>query len=76
MCKIYYFNSTDITNGYERVVNKNTPCAKRRITSCFQSFITLYIFCFYQNTELEFIVIIYEPKLDLPEALRATLDTG
>ena len=76
MCKIYYFNSTNITNGYERVVNKNTPCAKRRITSCFQSSTTFYIFCFYQNTNYEFMTIIYEPDLNLTEKLRTTLDKG
>ena len=76
MCKIYYFNSTDISNGYERVANRNTPSAKRKITSCFQSPITSYIFCFYQNDNYEFMIIIYEPKLELNEKLRKVLDTG
>ena len=47
MCKIYYFHSSDITNGYQRVAYKFAKCANRRITSCFQSTTTNYIFCFY-----------------------------
>ena len=63
--KIYYFNSSNITNGYTRVKFQNVPCAKRKITSCFQSSTTYYIFCFYQNTNYEFTVIVYQPNLEL-----------
>ena len=76
MCKIYYFNSTDITNGYQRLVNNNVQSANRRMTSCFQSTTTLYIFCFYQNIEYNFIVIVYQSSLKLEKKLEATIDSG
>ena len=76
MCKIYYFNSTDITNGYQRVVNNYVQCANRRMTSCFQSPTTLYIFCFYQTIYYKFRVIVYEPNLNLTQKLEETIDNG
>ena len=76
MCKIYYFNSTDITNGYERVVNTYYPSAKRIISNCFQSPTTFYIFCFFQNNNLYFTIIVIEPKLELPYQLIQNIDSG
>ena len=76
MCKIYYFNSTDITNGYQRIVNNYVISANRKMTSCFQSSTTQYIFCFYQNIEYNFTIIVYEPSLQLEEKLKATIDSG
>ena len=76
MCKIYYFNSTNINNGYERVVNKNYLSANRRITSCFQSPTSLLIFCFYQSDAYNFHIIVYEPNLDLDEKTNKIIDSG
>jgi len=76
MCKIYYFNSTDITNGYERVTNTYYQSAKRRISNCFQSPTTFYIFCFFQNNYLYFNIIVIEPKLELPYKLIQNIDSG
>ena len=76
MCKPYSFNSSNINNGFERHVNRNARCAKRKITSCFQSSSTFYIFCFYQKNNYEFVIIIYEPQLNLPELLKKSIDTG
>ena len=76
MCKIYYFNSTDITNGYERVVNTYYPSAERKITSCFQSPTTYNIFCFYQNVYFYFTIIIIEPNLELPYKYAQAIDKG
>ena len=76
MCKIYYFNSTDISNGYERVVNTYYISAKRKISNCFQSPTTFYIFCFFQNIYLSFTIILIEPKLELPSKLIKNIDLG
>ena len=76
MCKIYYFNSTDITNGYERVVNTYYPSAETKITSCFQSPTTYNIFCFYQNVYFYFTIIIIEPNLELPYKYAQAIDKG
>ena len=76
MCKIYYFNSTNITNGYERVTNTYYQSAKRRISNCFQSPTTLYIFCLFQNNTLYFNIIVIEPKLELPYKLIQNIDSG
>ena len=76
MCKIYYFNSTIIENGYERVVNNNNISANRRMSSCFQSSVSYSIFCFYQTNDFKFTIIIYEPKLKLNHKLSKEIDTG
>ena len=76
MCKIYYFNSTDITSGYERVVNTYYMSANRKIASCFQSPTTRYIFCFYQNIFFNFVIIAIEPTLELPYKYLDTIDKG
>ena len=65
-----------VTGIAERHVYKNDRCAKRKITSCFQSYSTFYIFCFYQSNNYEFIIIIYEPQLNLPQLLKMSIDTG
>ena len=76
MCKIYYFNSTDITNGYERVVNTYYASANRKIASCFQSPTTYYIFCFFQNIYFFFEIIVIEPKFELPYKCLQNIDYG
>ena len=74
MCKIYYFNSTDISNGYLSVSNTYYNSANRKISSCFQSPISNYIFCFFQNQSLFFNIIVIEPKLQLPYKLIQNID--
>ena len=74
MCKIYYFSSTDINSGYTRVVYKGIKSANRRISSCYQSLDTLYIFCFYQNPEQKFKIIIFEPNLELEQICDADIE--
>jgi len=76
MCKIYYFNSTDITNGYERVNKSDYLSANRKIASCFQSPTTNYIFCFYQNMYFYFNIIVIEPTLKLNSKLEKSIDLG
>ena len=76
MCKIYYFNSTDITNGYERVAKTDYLSANRKIISCFQSETTYYIFCFYQNLYLFFHIIVFEPTLELDSKIDMAIDSG
>ena len=76
MCKIYYFNSTNITNGYERVSKNDFLSANRKITSCFQSPTTNYIFCFFQNIYLYFNIIVIEPTLELNTKINMIIDSG
>ena len=76
MCKIYYFNSTDITNGYESVSKTDYLSANRLIISCFQSQTTYYIFCFYQNINYSFQIIIFEPTLKLNSKIDMSIDEG
>ena len=76
MFKIYYFNSTDITNGYERVINTYYASANRKITSCFQSPTTYYIFCFFQNIYISFLIVVIEPKLELPHIYSQVIDSS
>jgi len=76
MCKIYYFNSTDIINGYERVNKSDYLSANRKIASCFQSPTTNYIFCFYQNMYFYFNIIVIEPTLKLNSKLEKSIDLG
>ena len=76
MCKIYYFNSTDITKGYERVSKMDFLSVNRKIISCFQSPATNYIFCFYQNINLYFNIIVFEPALELNTKINMPIDSG
>jgi len=76
MFKIYYFNSTDITNGYERVIRIYYTSANRKIASCFQSPTTYYIFCFFQNFYIYFEIIIIEPTLKLDYKYSQVIDKG
>ena len=76
MCKIYYFNSTDITNGYERVSKIDKLSVDRKIISCFQSQTTYYIFCFYQNVLFYFQIIVLEPSLNLNSKIDTSIDLG
>jgi hypothetical protein len=76
MWKIYYFNSTDITNGYERVVRTYDFSANRKIASCFQSPTTYYIFCFYQNIYFYFTIIAIEPTFELHYKYYDYIDKG
>ena len=75
MCKVYYFNSTDITNGYEIVGSKGISCANRKMSSCFQSIKNYYIFCFYQNIDYVLKVVIFKPNLNLDIQLIADIDS-
>ena len=76
MCKIYYFNSTDISKGYERVKNTYYTSSNRKISTCFQSPTSNYIFCFFQNNSFFFNIIVIEPNLELTCKLIKNIDLG
>ena len=76
VCKIYYFNSTDIAYGYESVANIDFQTTNRKIISCFQSPTSYYIFCFYQNVINLFYIIIIEPTFQLNLKQMKQIDIG
>jgi len=76
ICKIYYFNSTDIAHGYESVANLDLRTINRKIISCFQSPTSNYIFCFYQNILSLFFIIIIQPTIQLNLEQMIQIDIG
>jgi len=76
ICKIYYFNSTDISHGYEIVANIDFQSANRKIISCFQSPISNYIFCFFQDFLCLFYVLVFEPNYELKLKNMIEIDTS
>ena len=76
VCKIYVFNSTDIAHGYKSVANTDFRTTNRKISSCFQSPTTNYIFCFYQNILCFFYIIVLEPNFELETKQMIEIDIG
>ena len=76
MVKIYNFTSPDITNDYLRVIHKYVECVDRRITSCFQSLTKYNIFCFFQDNDYYFSVVVFEPDLSLSNKKVGIIDSG
>jgi len=74
--KIYYFNSTDISHGYESVATNDFLSANRKITSCFQSPTSNYIFCFFQNVLCYFYILVFEPNYELGLKAMIEIDKG
>ena len=76
ICKIYYFNSTDIAHGYESVANLDLLTINRKIISCFQSPTSYYIFCFFQNILSFFFIIVIQPTIQLNLEQMIQIDIG
>ena len=76
MCKIYTFSSTNIKVGYERVVHQYFFSSNRKITNCFQSTLSYYIFCFYQDDSYNFSIVYFEADLSLTYKGKTEIDLG
>ena len=66
LTKIMSFNSTDISNGYTRIIYQTDfSTSFGKISSCFEDLPSYYIFCLFLDREYQFKLVVYESTLEL-----------
>ena len=76
MIKLYNFYSINMETGNTREAYKYQSASKnKKIVSCFETYPSNYIYCFFVDNSNSFTVNMYQPTLNLQIVLSKSIDT-